>query len=238
VPAHSSLDIHLQRMHRAAQEHPQGHLLWGLRLRWWCLVNQAFPQDASHRYTVLGYSTLKSLTKIWHSGSVEPSTPPIIRQALQAFPQDVLEWLRSSLLGDEASRRPLIDWRSTLLDRNWDCYVQDLASQAFLGAALQVTSQIQHPRDAYSRELIDDLLEGESIDRDEVMWATDDLTADRDPLMCDYEYWAAYAVSIRTDGPERSHDIEERRAFWLNWIKVHLPRSIGSPEELLAALSD
>ena len=76
-------------------------------------------------------------------------------------------------------------------------------------------------------------LDGADIDSDEVMLAVDDLTADRDPLMCDYEYWGAYVVSVRVD---QTHDVERRRAFWLTWLNEHLPRVLASSDALQATL--
>jgi hypothetical protein len=234
MDAQSLIEQHITRMVTAVEESPEGHLGWGLRLRLWCLMNEAFAEDASHRYTVLGYLTVSPLATYWRRDLLLESTSALVLQLLEDFPGWTLELLRKSLLRDNVSCEQLIKWRSTLFDLHWDGGVNDLASQAFLAAVLQVTSRIQYPRAAaYARDLIDDELEGADIDSDDVMLSVDDLTVGRDPLMCDYEYWGAYIVSVR---PDQTHDVERRRSFWLTWLKEHLPRVLASTDALQAAL--
>jgi hypothetical protein len=219
---------HLKRMSLALRASAEGHLGWGYRLRLWGLIDAAFPNDAELRYCALAHLTLAGVSVVWQAQSLSASAPIAMRLSLSDFPQGVLASFAAAIFGHEASIERLVTWRKALVGSCFDDYISDLASAALLAATLQATSRVQFPRArAYTREVIDDLLDGADIDQEEVMSSFDDL--DYDPLSCDYEYWGAYIDSVRED---QSHDIERRRQFWENWVRVLVPLAIGPVEEL------
>lgn len=220
---------------------PQGHLLWGLRMRLWDRMSAELgDEEAGFRYDVLAYLTARHTAQLWNNAAIPPDCTRPFLQLLEYVPDELLRDHRLAILGEQAARERLVSWREKMRTLHWMDEIPGHRLGSVLIVLMYASGRIQFPDlhfaayDVYN-EWLQELCSGAGLWDDPALLRVDELEEIGDPLFYPLEYWASYAWSVDDEG---ANDPARRRQFWLMWIEELVPAALRPREEIRALLVD